>query len=211
MRSLEPKGIHPRLGSMKRHRTSLGTTALLVSACALIGPSAALAGGPLLSGYGGPGAGSQAIIGAALLNGPSGGSGGNSSGGGSAGNWGGGSGGGSTANAGSGASGVATTAGGGSLRGGATTAGGGSARGSGRGSSGRGNRPAGGGSGQATGGGSGTAGVHRTSSQVGASVAASIGGGASWFSSADLLALLLAAGALTLTALATVRLARHHP
>ncbi len=33
-------------------------------------PRGALAGGPLLSGYGGPGAGAQAIIGGTLLNGP---------------------------------------------------------------------------------------------------------------------------------------------
>src|SRR5580693_3549465 len=162
MRSLEPKGMTPRLGIMKRHRTSLGTVALLVGAYTLIGPSAALAGGPLLSGYGGPGAGSQAIIGAALLNGPSGGSGGNSSGGGSAGN----SGSGSTASSSSGASGVATTTGGGSLHG-ASAGGGGSSRGARTGSSARGNRSAGGGSGQATGGGIGAAGAHRTSAQVG--------------------------------------------
>jgi hypothetical protein len=37
--------------------------------------TSAFAGGPLLSGYGGPGAGEQAIVGSTLLNGPSGGSG----------------------------------------------------------------------------------------------------------------------------------------
>jgi hypothetical protein len=191
---------------MKHHRTILGTVPLLVGIYALIGPSGALASGPLLSGYGGPGAGSQAIIGAALLNGPSGGSGSSSSGGGSVGSSGSGS-----AGSSGGASGAATTAGGGSTHAGATTNGGGSARGANTGSSGRGNHPAGGGSGQAAGGGTGSAGVQRTSVRAGTSIAASIDGGASWFSGADLLSLLLAAGALVLTAVATVRLARHHP
>jgi hypothetical protein len=45
-------------------------------------PQVALAGS-LLSGYGGPGEGSQALVGAALVNGPRGGGGGSSTGGGS--------------------------------------------------------------------------------------------------------------------------------
>jgi hypothetical protein len=58
----------------------LAALALAVSASA---PSAALAGGPLLSGYGGPGAGEQAILGSTLLGGSgSGGSSGGSGGGG---------------------------------------------------------------------------------------------------------------------------------
>src|SRR5580698_25991 len=67
---------------MRRNRIILGALASL--ALFAIPAPAALAGGPLLSGYGGPGAGAQAIIGATLLNGPGGSSGG-SSGGGSAG------------------------------------------------------------------------------------------------------------------------------
>ena len=45
--------------------------------CALA-PAGACAGSPLLSGYGGPGAGEQAIVGSTLLNGPRGGAGGSS-------------------------------------------------------------------------------------------------------------------------------------
>ena len=55
---------------MRRNRILLGTLALL--ALFAIPAPAALAGGPLLSGYGGPGAGAQAIIGGTLLNGPRG-------------------------------------------------------------------------------------------------------------------------------------------
>jgi hypothetical protein len=65
---------------MKRHRTIAATLILLVSAL-LAAPGTADAGGPLLSGYGPPGAGAQTILGAALVNGPGGGS----TGGGSAG------------------------------------------------------------------------------------------------------------------------------
>ncbi len=63
---------------MRRNRIILGTLALL--ALLAVPAPAALAGGPLLSGYGGPGAGAQAIIGGTLLNGPKGGSGGGSGG-----------------------------------------------------------------------------------------------------------------------------------
>ncbi len=52
---------------------------LVMTAAALLLPAGACAS-PLLSGYGGPGGGSQVIIGAALVNGPSGGSGGGSGG-----------------------------------------------------------------------------------------------------------------------------------
>jgi hypothetical protein len=61
---------------MKRLRpnTTATLTALLICATAPAGATA----GPLLSGYGGPGEGNQAILGAALLNGPGGGKGGGS-------------------------------------------------------------------------------------------------------------------------------------
>ncbi|HYM54286.1 MAG TPA: hypothetical protein VES97_02905 [Solirubrobacteraceae bacterium] len=52
------------------------TTAVTLLALALPGALPAAAGAnPLLSGYGGPGQGNQAILGSALLNGPSGGGG----------------------------------------------------------------------------------------------------------------------------------------
>jgi len=75
---------------MKTHRrlTSVASLAALVLVCAPAGAHA----GSLLSGYGGPGQGSQVILGSALLNGPGGGAhgggeggGGSASGGGSAG------------------------------------------------------------------------------------------------------------------------------
>lgn len=67
----------PTVGTMTSHRTittTLLSTLLFASAA---GPSAAFAG-PLLSGYGGPGDGNQAILGSALIGG--GGSAGGSSG-----------------------------------------------------------------------------------------------------------------------------------
>jgi hypothetical protein len=66
---------------VKRHRTIIPTTVLVALIC-VAAPQVALAGS-LLSGYGGPGEGSQALIGAALVKGPRGGSGGGSTGGGS--------------------------------------------------------------------------------------------------------------------------------
>jgi hypothetical protein len=48
----------------------------VLSVAALTAPSATAAANPLLSGYGGPGQGSQAILGSALVNGPGGGGGG---------------------------------------------------------------------------------------------------------------------------------------
>jgi hypothetical protein len=67
---------------MKRHRTITPLVGLCLALC-LAAPVAAQAN-PILSGYGGPGQGNQAILGSALLNGPAGGGGG-SGGGGSAG------------------------------------------------------------------------------------------------------------------------------
>ncbi len=59
---------------MTKHQ-HLYTTTFTLLALALWAPTAACAtSGSLLSGYGGPGQGSQAILGSALLNGPSGGS-----------------------------------------------------------------------------------------------------------------------------------------
>jgi hypothetical protein len=58
---------------MKTHRTIIFIVGLLVALSAVM-PASALAS-PLLSGYGGPGQGSQAILGTALLNGPGGGGG----------------------------------------------------------------------------------------------------------------------------------------
>jgi hypothetical protein len=61
-------------GSVKRHPTIISTTVLVALICATA-PQVALAGS-LLSGYGGPGEGSQALIGATLVNGARGGGGG---------------------------------------------------------------------------------------------------------------------------------------
>lgn len=62
---------------MTRHRAII--TAGITTLALALWPAAADAGS-LLSGYGGPGQGSQAILGATLLNGPKGGAGGSSSG-----------------------------------------------------------------------------------------------------------------------------------
>jgi hypothetical protein len=70
---------NPRQGRMRRHRVI--TTAVLL---ALALPATADAGS-LLSGYGGPGQGNQAILGATVIGGASGGSGGGSSSGGASG------------------------------------------------------------------------------------------------------------------------------
>jgi hypothetical protein len=64
---------------MRSHRKTTPIAAVLTLALVALVPSAADAN-PLLSGYGGPGQGDQAIIGAALVNGP--GQGGSSGGGG---------------------------------------------------------------------------------------------------------------------------------
>jgi hypothetical protein len=63
----------PRLGSM-RSRRMIRPIIALMAALAAAAPAAASAN-PLLSGYGGPGQGSQAILGATLLNGSSSGGG----------------------------------------------------------------------------------------------------------------------------------------
>jgi hypothetical protein len=58
---------------MKRHRSIILIVGSLVALAA--GTAAAASASSLLSGYGGPGQGNQAILGSALLNGPGGGSG----------------------------------------------------------------------------------------------------------------------------------------
>ncbi|MGH2854262.1 MAG: hypothetical protein ACRDLF_08750 [Solirubrobacteraceae bacterium] len=176
--------------TFQRTPSTLGLGVAVGLAIAAFVPAGALAGGPLLSGYGGPGAGAQAIIGATLLNGP-GSSGGSSGGGGPAG--------GSSANgpAGGGSISSRTAAGAASSGGGGGTAANTSAAG--------GAKRAHGGSAQAAG--AGSSGASSGSLQK-ESPAASVSPGASWFSGGDLLALVLAAGALALTAVATVRLAR---
>ncbi|MFZ1927083.1 MAG: hypothetical protein WAU42_13185 [Solirubrobacteraceae bacterium] len=86
----------------------------LAAAMLVLAPTAAFAGSPLLSGYGGPGAGEQAILGSTLVGGSGGGAGGSPGSGGSGG-----------ANL-SGSAGVST-----SSVGGVSSTGSGSARGSG--------------------------------------------------------------------------------
>ena len=172
--------------------------ALIVPILLVAHAPVALAGGPLLSGYGGPGAGAQTIIGGTLLNGPNGGSGGGS--GGSAG--GSSSSSSSVSSSSSASSSSATNASRVATSGGRVASGrsGGRAvtpsprHGGGRGS------PGGGESAQSTG-------ARRTRSHVEAAVAASVSAGASWFTGGEELALVLAAGVLALVAVATVRLA----
>lgn len=191
---------------MKRQRTIVSTLALLVGICAAA-PAAALAGPPLLSGYGGPGAGAQTIVGAALVNGPGGGSsgGGSSAGGSTGGSTGGSATGSGSANGGSAGAGSElagsesrSTRSSRSASGTSERAGG--ARGRGRTS-------------QAPVAGTGTnpraAGANPTPSHLGTSAAVSANdAGTSWFSGADLLAVVLAAGVLALVAVATARLTR---
>lgn len=69
----------PMQGSMKSQRRA--AMRIAISALVLAAFPAAAHASPLLSGYGGPGQGTQAILGAALVNGPSGGGGGSRGGG----------------------------------------------------------------------------------------------------------------------------------
>ncbi len=187
---------------MKRHRTIASTLALLAGT--LAAPTAALASGPLLSGYGPPGAGAQTILGASLVNGPSGGSGDGSGG-----------------SAGGGASGAGSIGGGANV-GGAAGSGSKLAGAAGRSAAnprsaagttreGHGGR---GGSGSTTAAGAPTgtqsraAGANPKKSQLGAAALVSASESTSWFSGSDLLGLALASGALALVALATIRLTR---
>jgi hypothetical protein len=77
----KPKNANPRQGRMKRHRGLITAATFVVALAVLAGPAPAGAS-TLLSGYGGPGQGNQAIIGETLINPPGGGSGGSGGGGG---------------------------------------------------------------------------------------------------------------------------------
>jgi hypothetical protein len=182
---------------MRRHRIIVATLIPLAGLGAGV-PAAALAGPPLLSGYGGPGAGAQTIVGASLVNGPRGGSGnGGSTGGGSAG---GATGGATELAAGSQATGAASSSAAGTDSAAVNTerAAGANRRGRVAGSPGAGTDHS-----------TRAAGANPNPSHLGASTAVIASDtGTSWFSGADLLALVLAAGALALVALATVRLTR---
>ncbi len=81
---LEPKK-GPKVGKMSR-KSMIAAVAALASLLLASGSSSAFAGTPLLSGYGGPGAGEQAIVGSTLLGraGGGGGSGGSAKASGSA-------------------------------------------------------------------------------------------------------------------------------
>jgi hypothetical protein len=190
-----PVPTRPRPSLPRVARPALiATLASGVLVClAAFAPAGALAGGPLLSGYGPPGAGAQAIIGATLLNGPSGGSGGSSSGGDSAGGSGSSSGG-SSSGVPSSTAGRAAPGGGGSGRAANTTHSAAPAA-----------QRARGGSTQVPG--ADGSGAYSRALQGKAYPTAAVSAEAPWFSGADLLALVLAAGALALTAVATVRLA----
>jgi len=187
---------------MRRNCITLGALALL--ALLVIPAPAALAGGPLLSGYGGPGAGAQSIIGGTLLNGPKGGSGGGSSGGGSRS---------SSSSGGSGSSASAASSATNASR--VSTGSGRIAPGSpgGRGASAA-PRHGGGGDSAGRGASAGSTGAYSGQSHPEASMAASVSAaGSSWFTGDDLLALVLVAGVLALVAVATMRLSgmgAHH-
>jgi hypothetical protein len=166
------------------------TAISLVLATSFASPAAAVAAGPLLSGYGGPGQGNQAILGSALLNG---GSGGGSSGGRHAGN------GTQVARASNGE--VSTGTGAGAPAGAsAGAAGGAPAAASGA----RGKHPAS----PVAGGSSGHAAASADSSSLTASRGGAGGSQTLGLSGADLLYILLAFGVLVFTGLLTRRLAR---
>ncbi len=186
---------------MKRKGMTLG--ALIVPLLLAGNASVALAGGPLLSGYGGPGAGAQTIIGGTLLNGPKGGSGGGAGGGAGSSSFSSSSFSSSSSASSSSATNASRVAGGGQTAPGS--------------SGGRGASPPsrhGDGRSSASGGESaGSRGARQIPPHATASVAASVSAGASWFTGGDLLALVLAAGVLALVAVATVRLSgmgAHH-
>ena len=75
--SLKPKkgtqgrDMHQKISIVSALTLTLALVAIL---CVSV-PTVALAGSPLLSGYGGPGTGEQAILGSTLVGGPGGGSG----------------------------------------------------------------------------------------------------------------------------------------
>jgi hypothetical protein len=180
---------------MKRHRIIVVTLSLLASTL-LLAPSAASARGPLLSGYGPPGAGAQTILGAALVNGSGGGAGGGSTGSGSS-------------AAAASASGLASGASAAGVEGNSATTQR-SATGkpehardtsTGRHST---TAPTG-----ATSANPRAAGANPNPSHLGSVSAVGVNeSSTSWFSGSDLLALLLASGAVALVALTTIRLTR---
>jgi hypothetical protein len=177
----------------------IASSLALAGALLMLVPAAAFAGSPLLSGYGGPGAGEQAIIGSTLLNGPHGGSGS----GGSTGSRGGLSGASGTgvedSSGGAGASGSGQAP-----AGGARSGGGGSSSSHATGANGRGALRAGG-SGRAT--------VGRAGTYVYPSSLASTSEGSSviGMSSGDVLLLVGLIATLALVGVFTVRLARLQP
>lgn len=181
---LEPNETQGREG-MNRHQR-ITSVIVFVALIAAVAPGAALAGS-LLSGYGGPGEGNQAVLGSALLNAPKGGGG---NGGGGAGSLGGGQ-------ASSGQSGEAAASP-------AASAGGTSKRATHKGSSGR-TRSA-----KPTAAG-GTAQASHTHAVIypAASREVTTGGSrALGLSGADFVYIILALGVLALTGLLTVRLTR---
>jgi hypothetical protein len=173
---------------MKRHRTFIPIVKAIVlgAVVSALVPAPALAGGPLLSGYGGPGAGAQAILGATLLKGPGG-----------------------SAGSGPGASGGSPRIE--SARTNGTTS---TSAASGSGSAADAHPKGANGSTRTSAASAGTSGggarAYLNSSRAGASAAVSQG--AAWFSGADLLLVVLVAGALALIAALTLRLTRtqHH-
>lgn len=69
--------LEPKKGTQGREmnrKIRIASVSVLIVGLSVVSPSAALAN-PLLSGYGGPGAGEQALIGSTLLGGPHGGGG----------------------------------------------------------------------------------------------------------------------------------------
>jgi hypothetical protein len=80
---LTPMKRNPRLGMTRK--IWISSVLPVAGAMLALAPATALAGSPLLSGYGGPGAGEQAILGSTLVGGSGGGAGGSSGSGGSGG------------------------------------------------------------------------------------------------------------------------------
>jgi hypothetical protein len=189
---LTPMKRNPRLGMTRK--IWISSALALATAMLVLAPTTAFAGSPLLSGYGGPGAGEQAILGSTLVGGSAGGGAGGSSGSGS----------GSVSL--SGSAGVST-----SSAGGVSSTGSGSARGSGVGAanvgSGSGETTSKGGTsrgGRSTGvGGAASAYVNSTSQGSLASASPLTG-----ISSGDLLLLVGILATLGLVAVLTLRLSR---
>jgi hypothetical protein len=185
--------LEPKKGTQGREmnrKSWIASTVALLGALSVSLPTVAQGAGPLLSGYGGPGAGEQALIGSTLVGGPSGGAGS----------------GGSSGSAGSGGAGQSSAGQGGPsgnpLGGGSTPAGvGGVHTGSAGGS-----RSAGGGAGSVVpaGRGAGTSAFVYPSSAR----SASVGSSALGLSSGDVLALVGILAGLALLGAYTVRLTR---